>query len=132
MKLFLIGLGLLGVVNHVYGQACWSEWEYKDDWLLRANLCVENVSMPDTQPLCWPYLSDDTIKTAERCPESFPVFFQRRVVVEPIEFRCMNFEPPGAGGSYNQFYYGISKKPSELDILRDLCTQFGGSWQSIN
>ncbi len=41
----------------------------------------------------------------------------------------MGLKPPAAGGSANVFYYGLGRNQEELEVVRNLCMQFGGKWE---
>jgi hypothetical protein len=111
-------------------QACWSEWERKGEWLLRAGSCQENVSIANTEKLCRSRVAGDEARSAPSCPTQAKLFFKGQVLVEPVEFRCMGQRPPGAGGASNVFYYGLTRTEQQTELIKSMCTQVGGAWES--
>lgn len=128
MKKLLFCLAFLVLTNNALAQACWSEWERGGEWLMRTQ-CTQNVSIPNADRLCKSRVKSDEQRTAATCPATAKFFHKGTVTVEPIEFRCMGLKPPAAGGEANVFYYGLSKSPEELTVVRNLCVQFGGKWE---
>jgi hypothetical protein len=128
MKCTLVAFASVVFAGNALAQACWSEWERGGEWLIRAGSCTENVSIPNTQKLCRSRVKSDEPRTAASCPGTVKVFHKGQVHVEPVEFRCMGLQPPAAGGAANVFYYGLSKEGDQLDVVRNLCVQFGGTW----
>jgi hypothetical protein len=129
MKNLIACLPLLALSGNALSQACWSEWERNGQWLIRAGKCTENVSIPDIERLCKSRVKSDEPRTAASCPKTVQTFNKGSIETEPQEFRCMGLRPPAAGGTANTFHYGLSKNPQELDVVRDLCVQFGGKWE---
>lgn len=129
MKTLLTALFMMTLANLASAQACWNEWEQNGDWLIRAGKCTENVSIPDTQRLCSSRVKSDELRTAKTCPSTVKDFAKGKVVIEPIEYRCMGQKPPAAGGAANIYHYGLSKDPDSLEVVKNLCVQFGGKWE---
>ncbi len=129
MKKLLLCGALLASMNSVFAQACWSEWERGGEWLIRTS-CTQNVSIPNTDRVCRSRVQSDEPRTAAACPATAKVFHQGKVSVQPVDFRCMGLKPPAAGGAANVFYYGLGRNADELEVVRNLCTQFGGQWES--
>lgn len=130
MKTFLLCLTTLLFTGNALAQACWSEWEHDGQWLMRTS-CTQNVSIPDTNRLCAPRVRGDEPRSAATCPATARVFGSGSVWVEPMDFRCMGLKPPGAGGAANTFYYGLGKNRDEVEVVRNLCVQFGGKWEGV-
>lgn len=130
MKIVFLCLSLITFANNAFSQACWSEWERDGAWLMRAGKCTENVSIANVEKLCRSRVKSDEPRTAAACPSSAKVFSKGKVYNEPMEFRCLNLQPPGAGGAANIVHYGLSKTPEDMEMVRNLCTQFGGTWEA--
>lgn len=130
MKLLLC-LATLAFSSAVQAQACWSEWERDGAWLMRTQ-CIQNVSIPHTDRVCRSRVQSDAPRAAATCPATANVLIAGSVSVEPADFRCTGLTPPAAGGAANVFYYGLGKRQEELQVVRDLCVQFGGTWERVD
>jgi hypothetical protein len=131
MKTLIACIPLLALSGNALSQACWSEWERSGEWLTRAGKCTENVSIADTERLCKSRVKSDEPRTAASCPKTVKSFSKGKVQTESLEFRCMGLRPPAAGGAANTFHYGLSKNPEELEVVKNLCIQFGGAWEVV-
>lgn len=130
MKNFLLCLATLSFTGNVLAQACWSEWERDGEWLMRTH-CTQNVSIPNTDRVCRSRVQGDEPRTAVSCPATAKIFSGGGVSTEPVDFRCTGLKPPGAGGAANLFYYGLGRDQEQLEVVRDLCIQFGGKWEDV-
>lgn len=131
MKKLLLCLTTLGFTGNSLAQACWSEWQRDGEWLLRTQ-CTQNISIPDTDRVCRSRVYSDAPRTAATCPAAAKVLISGSVSVEPADFQCTGLSPPAAGGIANVFYYGLGKRQGELQVVRDLCVQFGGRWEGVD
>ncbi|WP_397534588.1 hypothetical protein [Roseateles sp.] len=131
MRTLLLFFVLLPFGTNIFAQACWSEWEHGGEKLMRHS-CTQNVSIPDPDRLCKSRIKEDEIRTAASCPATAKKFHKGVVIVEPVDFRCMGYKPPAAGGAANTFHYGLGKNQQDLEVVRNLCTQFGGKWEVAN
>lgn len=126
--LFII-TSLLLATQATAQKACWKEWEYKDQWLLRAGSCAENVSIPDFERgFCKVRGQAEVLRTAAKCPTTVKTKEGADIVSQKVVARCMGLRPPAAGGTANTYYYGGKSFADSRDSLRDLCVGFDGKW----
>jgi hypothetical protein len=110
-------------------EACWNEWEYKDQWMIRAGSCAENVSIPDfARGFCKSRVQGDAQRTAQACPNTAKSKEGLEIVTQPVVAKCLGIKPPLAGGSANIFYYGGKSYSDSRESLRSLCKGFEGTW----
>jgi hypothetical protein len=112
-----------------FADACWDEWEYQDQWLVRAATCAENVSIPDfARGFCQTRVQGDTPRRTASCPATAKTKEGLAVVTQPVVARCLGMEPPMSGGKANVIYYGGSSYTDSHDSLKSLCVAVKGKW----
>lgn len=110
-------------------EACWDEWEYEGQWLVRASQCAVNVSIPDfARGFCQTRVQGDTTRKAAECPVTAKGKEGQSIVERPVVARCLGMSPPGSGGKANLIYYGGTSFQESKESLRQLCTAFEGKW----
>ncbi|GEM_PF-5223438 len=125
----LIMACLLSLPSLASAQACWSEWEYKDQSLIRAGQCSENVSIKDFERgFCKNTVEGDVLRSAKTCPQTAKSKTGIDVVTQPIVARCLNIKPPMSGGAANIYYYGGQSYTDSRDSLKGMCVALEGKW----
>ena len=110
-------------------QACWTEWDYKDQKVVRAGQCSENVSIKDFERgFCKITVDGDVLRTAKTCPSTAKSRVGTEVATQPIVARCLNIKPPMSGGAANIFYYGGQSYTESKDSLKGMCLALEGQW----
>ena len=101
MKALLLAAACAVMSSAAFAEACWDEWEYKDQWLMRASQCAENVSIPDFAPMCQTRVQGDTPRRAAKCPPTVKSKEGLNVVTQPLAARCLGMAQPMSGGKTN-------------------------------
>jgi hypothetical protein len=129
VRILLISLACGLFPSHVLAEACWREYEYKDQWLIRGSQCSENVSIKEfAKGYCVARVKGDVVRQADKCPATAKTREGAEVVTQLIVARCLGVTPPASGGQANTFYYGGSVYTGSRDSLREICTGFKGKW----
>ena len=129
MKAYLVAAISSFVCANALAEACWNEWEYKDQWLVRAGKCSENVSLSESdfaRGFC--RVKRDTPRKAAKCPATVKTKEGTNIVTQPIIARCLGINPLGVNGKANIVYYSGSAFTDSLESLRELCIGFDGKW----
>ena len=129
MKKILVAFASVFVSTSALSQACWNEWEYKDQVLIRAGSCSENVSIPDFERgFCKSRVKSDVSRSGPKCPATAKTKEGAKVVTQSVVASCLGVKPPLAGGQANTYYYGGSGFKDSEKSLKQLCTGFEGKW----
>ncbi|TDU28979.1 hypothetical protein DFR24_3361 [Panacagrimonas perspica] len=124
---------VLSTVTQAAGadKACWDEWEYKDQAMLRAFQCTENISLSAAElakTFCLTRIEGDTHKTAVQCPAKMKAKRGADVVEVKVKHTCTGISPMGLTGKAKIFYY--EDPESDEASLKGLCNALGGTWAS--
>ena len=129
MKTYLVAAISSFFCANAFAEACWNESEYKDQWLIRASQCSENVSLSDfARGFCLIHVEGDTPRKAAKCPATVKTKEGTNIVTQSIIARCLGINPPGANGKANTVYYSGSAFADSRESLRELCVGFDGKW----
>jgi hypothetical protein len=129
MKKIVVAFASIIVSTAALSQACWQEWEYKEQMLIRAGSCSENVSIPDFERgFCKSRVKSDVLRSGPKCPATVKTKEGTEVVSRPVVAQCLGVKPPLAGGQANTYYYGGADFKSSEPTLKQLCTGFEGKW----
>jgi hypothetical protein len=110
-------------------EACWDEWEYQGQWLMRASQCSANVSISDfARGFCQTRVQGDTTRKAAECPATAKAKDGLNVVTHPVVARCLGMSPPMSGGKANVLYYGGPSFQESRESLKQMCTALEGKW----
>jgi hypothetical protein len=110
-------------------EACWDEWEYEGQWLMRASQCAVNVSIADfARGFCQTRIQGDTTRRAAECPVTVKAKDGLAVVTRPVVARCLGMSPPESGGKANVFYYGGPSFEESRESLQQICVALEGKW----
>lgn len=112
-------------------KACWDEWEYQDQALVRAYQCTENVSLSSAElakTFCTSRVSGDTPRTAAQCPSTMKAKRGTSVVTVKVQYTCTGISPMGLTGKAKVYYY--ENPEADVESLQGLCKAFGGSWST--
>ena len=117
------------VSGTAYAQACWSEWEYDGQWLIRANQCSENVSLKDFEKgFCKVRVQGDQERKAAKCPSAGKTKDGTSVIVTSVVARCVGLKPPGADGEATKVYYSSPTFQRDKEGLQSVCAAARGRW----
>jgi hypothetical protein len=129
MKKILIAFASVYVSSSALAQACWHEWEYKEQMLIRAGSCTENVSIPDfARGYCKSRVKSDIPRTAQKCPATVKTKEGAEIVSQSVVASCTGVKPPLSGGQANTYYYGGPSFQDSKESLQKLCSGFEGKW----
>ena len=130
MKVITIALTLLCPATTVLADACWHEWTYKEQQMIRAGVCYENVSMPDFERgFCTSRIEGDVLRRAASCPISAKTKKGTEIVTISIIARCLKMNPPGTEGRANIIHYSGVNYEQSRDSLYEMCTGgLEGTW----
>ena len=129
MNRVLVTLASMCLSTNALAQACWNEWEYKQQMLISAGQCSENVSIQDFERgYCKARSKRELQRSASKCPTTVKTKEGADIVTQSIVARCLGVKPPGANGQANTYYYGGSSFTDSKQSLRELCTGFEGKW----
>lgn len=110
-------------------EACWDEWEYEGQWLMRASQCAVNVSIADfARGFCQTRVQGDTTRKAAQCPTTAKGKEGLAVVARPVVARCLGMSPPESGGKADVVYYGGPSYEESRESLSQMCVAFEGKW----
>lgn len=110
-------------------EACWDEWEYEGQWLMRASQCAVNVSIPDfARGFCQTRVQGDTARKAAQCPTTAKGKEGLAVVTRPVVARCLGISPPESGGKADIIYYAGPSFEESRESLRQMCVALEGKW----
>lgn len=117
--------------NSAGAQACWNEWEYKGQMLIRAGNCTENISMGTAEfpvGFCKSRVARDVVRTEAKCPATVKTKEGADVVSQSVVARCEGLNPLNVSGTVRILYYGGVSFQESRESLRDICVGLSGKW----